>query len=151
MKIKIYTIAKKQNLHNLSEIQQEIRQFGASMEIIYKFNKDIEKAQKISPQHAKTSYTREFEKYISKDDANIALHPSGEELDSYHFSNILKDRNIVNFFIGGAYGFEETFLCQTRAISLSKLTFSHKIAQIVLCEQIFRALCIINNHPYHKE
>jgi 23S rRNA (pseudouridine1915-N3)-methyltransferase len=30
------------------------------------------------------------------------------------------------------------------------LTYAHKIANIVLCEQIFRGLCINHNHPYHK-
>ncbi|CCF79680.1 LSU m3Psi1915 methyltransferase RlmH  len=36
------------------------------------------------------------------------------------------------------------------ALSLSPLTFSHQIAKLVLCEQIFRALSLLNHHPYHK-
>ena len=40
-------------------------------------------------------------------------------------------------------------LCDS-VISLSNLTFAHKIATLILSEQIFRSLSIINNHPYHK-
>jgi len=39
--------------------------------------------------------------------------------------------------------------CDT-TISLSDLTMAHKVANVVLTEQIFRALSIQNNHPYHK-
>ena len=37
-----------------------------------------------------------------------------------------------------------------KIISLSRLTLAHKIAKLLLFEQIFRALCINANHPYHK-
>jgi len=64
---------------------------------------------------------------------------------------MLQNRHNVSFFIGGAYGFEEKFLgmCQ-RKVSFGKITMSHKLVKVVLLEQIFRALSINNNHPYHK-
>ena len=75
----------------------------------------------------------------------------GKKVDSFGFSKLLSDRLTINFFIGGAYGFDREFLkkCDT-TISLSDLTMAHKIANLVLCEQIFRSLAILNNHPYHK-
>lgn len=149
MKIKVYSIAKKQQ--NLcSDFIKQIRQFGVSVEEIDIFNSNIQKAQKCSPISAKMAYRNEFEKYLKKDCLNIALSPDGIQLDTQQFAKMLEDKNEVNFFIGGAFGFEEGFLSKTKNISLSKLTFSHKIAKIVIFEQVFRALCIINNHPYHK-
>ena len=57
----------------------------------------------------------------------------------------------LNFFIGGAYGFEDDFLKKSDAvISLGKITMSHKIAKAVLLEQIYRGFSILTNHPYHK-
>jgi len=57
----------------------------------------------------------------------------------------------VKFFIGGAYGFEESFLKKSdKVISLGKITMSHKIAKAVLLEQIYRGFSILSNHPYHK-
>jgi 23S rRNA (pseudouridine1915-N3)-methyltransferase len=64
---------------------------------------------------------------------------------------LLKDRGVVNFFIGGAYGFERGFVAQSNnAISFGKITLSHKLVKVVLMEQIFRGLTILHNHPYHK-
>lgn len=149
MKIKIYSISKKHN--KCDDFIKQIKQFGVAVEDISIFNSNIQKAQKDSPQAAKESYGIEFDKYIKKNALNIALHPNSKEMDTYTFSNLLKDKNEINFFIGGAFGFSEKFLSKTTNISLSKLTFSHRVAKIIIFEQIFRALCIINNHPYHKE
>lgn len=57
----------------------------------------------------------------------------------------------VKFFVGGAYGFEDSFLKKSDAIiSLGNITMSHKIAKAVLLEQIYRGFSILSNHPYHK-
>ena len=37
-----------------------------------------------------------------------------------------------------------------KIIALSKMVFPHKIARLILVEQLYRAKCIINRHPYHK-
>jgi 23S rRNA (pseudouridine1915-N3)-methyltransferase len=82
---------------------------------------------------------------------NIVLDPNGKEVDSYEFSNLFKNRARVNIFIGGAFGFERAFLNKCNScISFGKITMSHKLTKVVLLEQIFRALSILNNHPYHK-
>jgi 23S rRNA (pseudouridine1915-N3)-methyltransferase len=122
----------------------------AKVEVIELFDKEIAKAQDISPEAAQKSYTEAFAKYL-KGGINIALDPASKEVDSYEFANTLKDSMSVNFFIGGAYGFERDFLSKcNRAISFGKITLSHKLVKVVLLEQIFRGLTINNNHPYHK-
>lgn len=57
----------------------------------------------------------------------------------------------VFFLIAGAEGFSEEVLkaCQER-ISLSELTFPHKLARILLVEQLYRAQTIRSGHPYHN-
>jgi len=89
-----------------------------------------------------------FEKY-TKDGFNVILTPEGKLMDSYEFANIF-EHSKINFFIAGAWGFEEKFKKKGKNISLSPLTMSHKIAKLVLFEQIYRGLSIKNNHPYHK-
>jgi 23S rRNA (pseudouridine1915-N3)-methyltransferase len=57
----------------------------------------------------------------------------------------------IFFIIAGAEGFSDEILksCQER-ISLSELTFPHKLARILLVEQLYRAQTIRSGHPYHN-
>jgi 23S rRNA (pseudouridine1915-N3)-methyltransferase len=151
MNINLYSIAKKENddySKIANDLSKMIKKF-AKIDDKTIFTKEISKAQTISDMQAKKSYTNAYEPFL-QNSYNIALDVEGKHLNSFEFSNIL-DHSNINFFIGGAYGFEDDFLKRCdKKISLSTLTFSHKIAKIVLLEQIFRGLCIKNNHPYHK-
>jgi len=151
MKINIYSILKPTN-DNFDKLIKEFIKMSskyATTKMHYIFNKDIAKAQIIGLKEAQEMYTKTYLPFFKG--FNIALDVLGKKVDTYAFSKLLEDKNEVNFFIGGAFGFERDFLekCDS-VISLSNLTFAHKIANIVLSEQIFRALCIQNNHPYHK-
>jgi len=151
MNLKIYSISKKDNdeYENIVNNFIKMSKRWATIENINIMNKYIIKAQNSSEIESKRSYKKEFDKYLGS--YNIVLDPSSKEMNSEEFSYLLKDRMHINFFIGGAYGFESSFLnsCQ-KSIGLSQLTLSHKVAKVVLFEQIYRALSLINNHPYHK-
>jgi 23S rRNA (pseudouridine1915-N3)-methyltransferase len=114
------------------------------------FPKDIAKAHTISADASQKAYSEALEPFISNG-YSIALHPDANMCNSFEFSKLLSDKMSLNFFIGGAYGLEDGFLKKCdKVISLSNLTFSHKIAKAVLLEQIYRGFSILNNHPYHK-
>ncbi len=151
MTIKIYTIEKlkKDNFYDIILDYKKMISKFAKIEDRAIFSKDIAKAQSIGEAEAKRSYTKAFLPLLG--DFNVALDVNGKELDSFQFSELFKDRASLSFFIGGAYGFEDEFLrkCDIK-VSLSRLTMGHKIAKIVLFEQIYRAFTILNNHPYHK-
>lgn len=153
MKINVIIIDKKgkDNLYaGLIEHYKKIAKPFAKVEVTEVFDKEITKAQDISPQAAQKAYTKALEKYMGTG-INIALDPSSKEVDSHDFAKLLKDSVQVNLFIGGAHGFESDFLakCKT-SISFGRITLSHKLVKVVLLEQIFRGLTINNNHPYHK-
>ena len=96
-------------------------------------------------------------KNINTDDMVILIDENGKEYSTNEFSKFItnqimdRTKNII-FIIGGAYGFsnelKELFKMK---ISLSKLTFSHDMARLFFCEQLYRALTIVNNIPYHNE
>lgn len=97
-------------------------------------------------------------KDITKDSGAhiVALCEVGVERNSVQFSNWLfeKVENLpqkVVFVIAGAEGHSAEFMQQVSdKVSLSKLTFPHKIARILFIEQFYRAITINNNHPYHN-
>ena len=152
MKINIYQIVKKSN-DNFNPIVKDFIKMSkkyATIEVHSLFNKQIAKAQTIGAKESQEAYNEIFIPKLSSG-YNIALDVLGKKVDSFAFSNMLENHNIINFYIGGAYGFNKEFLQKCdKIISLSDLTMAHKIANLVLCEQVFRALCISNNHPYHK-
>lgn len=152
MKINIYQIAKNDKDEYEPILQNFIKMSSkyAKVEIHNLFNNNIGKQQTIGEYEAKKSYSEVFESKLLSG-FNIALDVLGKKMDSFAFSKLIEDKVTINFFIGGAYGFERSFLekCD-KVITLSDLTMAHKVANIVLMEQIFRGLCISNNHPYHK-
>ena len=112
MKINVIIIDKKgkDNLYaGLVEHYKKISKPFAKVEVIEVFDKEIAKAQDISPQAAQRSYTKALEKYMESS-INIALDPSSKEVDSHEFANLLKDSVQINLCIGGAYGCERDFL-----------------------------------------
>jgi 23S rRNA (pseudouridine1915-N3)-methyltransferase len=150
--IDIISIAKKEKtIYDplYKELNKMISRF-AKVQDIELFDKDVAKSHTISPDAAQQAYTRSLSPYIGKDYC-ICLHPDGKLIDSFEFSKLLNDRMAVKFFIGGAFGFEDDFLkkCDV-VISLGNITMSHKIAKVVLLEQIYRGFSILSNHPYHK-
>ena len=151
MKINIYSILKpsKDNFDSIIQDFLKMSSKYAKVEVHYIFNKNIAKAQTIGEKEAQQSYSETYGPLLRG--FNIALDVLGKKVDTYTFSSLLEDKNEVNFFIGGAYGFQREFLQKCdNVISLSDLTMAHKVANVVLTEQIFRSLCIQNNHPYHK-
>lgn len=86
----------------------------------------------------------------------ILLAENGKMHDSPHFSkwfyNILESRSEKVFFIiGGAAGHGDKILKLAKEkISLSPLTFPHKIARVLFVEQFYRSQTIKIGHPYHK-
>ena len=113
------------------------------------FNAKVTRAQESGALQAKKLYSQLFEPWMRG--YKIALDPAGKKVDTEMFARLLENRNEVTFFIGGAYGHESDFLKRCdEVVSLSPLTMSHKVAKVVLFEQIYRALTILHNHPYHK-
>lgn len=85
----------------------------------------------------------------------VALTEFGQERDSVKFSkwlyqNLERAPQII-FIIAGAEGFDpDVFAACHEKVSLSKLTFPHKLARLLFIEQIYRAITIQENHPYHN-
>ena len=85
----------------------------------------------------------------------VAMTEWGKRYSSVSFAEWtqiqLEKSNKLIFVIAGAEGFasEVLNLCQER-LSLSELTFPHKLARILLVEQLYRAQTIRAGHPYHN-
>ena len=85
----------------------------------------------------------------------IALSEEGKKFSSQSFARWIsrhqQESRPLYLCIGGAYGFSEDFKKRcSDVISLAELTMPHKLALLVLVEQVYRAFTILKGHPYHK-
>ena len=56
------------------------------------------------------------------------------------------------FVIGGADGLDDSVKARAgKLLGLSKLTLPHALARVLLAEQLYRAVCIMKGHPYHRD
>lgn len=95
-------------------------------------------------------------KHIKDKDYAIALAIQGKHQDSVAFSKYIENLGITGnssicFVIGGSLGLSDAVMGRCNAsISFSKMTFPHQLMRVILLEQIYRAMRIMNNEPYHK-
>jgi 23S rRNA (pseudouridine1915-N3)-methyltransferase len=58
--------------------------------------------------------------------------------------------NDLVFVIGGAYGFHDDVKTRSNEkISMSPMTFTHQMIRLIFVEQLYRAMTILKNEPYH--
>lgn len=85
----------------------------------------------------------------------VALDERGEELTSLAFADRVRrwqERGQdVTLVIGGSDGLAPEVLARAdEKLALSRLTLAHRLARLVLVEQLYRAMTILRGEPYHK-
>jgi 23S rRNA (pseudouridine1915-N3)-methyltransferase len=76
---------------------------------------------------------------------------SSEELAASFREWELTGQNQLVFVIGGDLGLSPALLARSDIrLSLSKMTFTHPMARLLLVEQVYRAFRILRGEPYHK-
>lgn len=96
-------------------------------------------------------------KQIQSADKLILLDENGKEYNSVGFSDFIQQQmnsgiKSLVFVVGGPYGFsEEVYKRANGKLSLSKMTFSHQMVRLFFIEQVYRAMTILKNEPYHHQ
>lgn len=74
---------------------------------------------------------------------------SSEELSDKIGQIQLNGNSNITFVIGSSHGIDDS-VTSDFDLSISRMTFPHQLTRVILLEQIYRALSIINHSPYHK-
>lgn len=101
----------------------------------------------------------EGERILSKLSKNSFVVPmciEGKMLSSTDLAQKISDvalmgKSTIDFIIGGSWGLSDAVKSKADLkLSMSKMTFPHQMARVILCEQIYRAFEIQTNGKYHK-
>ena len=151
MKIVIFAHGKIKKGPELELISDYVTRFNKQ------FNNDFFTSLEIS-ESAETEklFNDKVAKMLDLEQSTVLLDINGEHHNSESFADFLtslseKGISQTSFIIGGASGFPKQLTSKAKKLlAVSKMVFPHKIARLILVEQLYRAKCIINRHPYHK-
>ena len=155
MKIHLVTVGRTDKIWlntGIDDYLTRIRKY-ISFEIILINN--IKNRAKMSEQVIKNLEGEQILKKIAQNDVVILLDEKGKSFTSKEFAvyfqkQINSGAKNIFFITGGAYGFSKAVYDRSNFIvSLSEMTFSHQMVRLIFAEQLYRALSIINNEPYH--
>jgi 23S rRNA (pseudouridine1915-N3)-methyltransferase len=104
--------------------------------------------------HARRREATRIREQVARNAWTVGLAPTGRQAQSSQAFAAWLERRLasgrpVAFVIGGASGIDDGLLvtCDEQ-LSLGTLTMSHQLARVVLVEQLYRALCVLQGHPY---
>ncbi len=87
----------------------------------------------------------------------ILLDERGRQFSSRELSEMVQQKanslaGRMVFVVGGPYGFsQEVYARANSKLSLSKMTFPHEMARMLIVEQLYRAMTILRGEPYHHD
>ena len=146
MKINIIVIGKLKEKFLIDAANEYLKRLKpyATIEII-----EIPEGKTIDIEGEKIFSRLNFDSWICLLDVN------GENISSEDFAKKISELTLsgqsnLTFIIGGAFGISQKLKNSAQfKLSLSKMTFTHQMARIILLEQIYRSFKINRNEPYH--
>ena len=117
---------------------------------------DLKNAKSLTEEQIKTAEGNLILQALTPSMDVILLDEHGREFRSIEFADYLQKKmssgKDLTLVIGGPYGFSDAVYQRANGkISFSQMTFSHQMIRIMVIEQIYRAMTILRNEPYHHE
>jgi 23S rRNA (pseudouridine1915-N3)-methyltransferase len=157
MQIKLLALGKTDNKAIQDLIDDYSSRLGHYIRFELEVIPDLKQSKSLSETLQKEKEGELILKKLSSSDELILLDERGKTFSSLEFSDYLQKKmnsglKQLVFLIGGPYGFSEAVYARANGkISLSKMTFSHQMIRPFVVEQLYRAMTILRNEPYHHE
>ena len=157
MKALLLTVGKTYINSISSEIEKYTNRISFYLPFSMEIVPDIKNRKKLSENLQKQKEGDYILNRLDNSDYVVLLDEGGRLFDSKEFAmHIEKKKNSVSkrivFIIGGPYGFSDAIKDRANEkISLSRMTFTHQMVRLIFVEQLYRAMTILNNEPYHHE
>lgn len=152
MKVSFWTIGSTKSVQYGNLIKDYNKRLSHYLKYEYK---EYEVQGKGNPERVMEMEKNRILKSLKPQDNLILWDVKGKELSSEDFADFMQSQMMSGqdlvFLIGGAYGFHPELIKIAKArISLSKMTFNHQMVRVIAQEQLYRAMTILRNEPYHN-
>jgi 23S rRNA (pseudouridine1915-N3)-methyltransferase len=156
MQIKIFWVGKTKNasvVSMVSDYLDRIRRFTAC-EIVE--IRDLSKRRSLRSADIVAGEGNEIIKHLPEHGRLIVLDEKGTQYTSLDFARWFaaeqnRGARLITFIIGGPEGISSRISDRAHmTLSLGKMTWTHEMCRVLLLEQIYRALSILHNIPYHR-
>ena len=157
MKITLAVVGKISNSFLNVGIDEYTKRTSFYLPFNIQYINDVKNTRKLTEQQQKQLEGQNILAALDKSDYVVLLDEHGKEFTSIEFSRYIEKKMAsvpkrLVFVVGGPYGFsDDVYDRANEKISLSKMTFSHEMIRLIFTEQLYRAMTIINNEPYHHE
>ncbi len=157
MKAVLLVVGKNTDPHFIASINEYLQRIRHYLSFDFEVIPELKNTKALSAEQQKSREAEMMKKFFQPGDHVVLLDEHGREFRSMEFATWMqKKMNNVNkrlvFVVGGPYGFApEIYGLAQEKISLSKMTFSHQMIRLLFVEQVYRAMTILNNEPYHHE
>ena len=156
MRVRIMAVGTRMPAWVRSACDEYLKRFTGSLPVTLS---EIEPGRRPAGGATAAAVSAEGERLLSTlraDDYLVALDERGRELTTRELARWLGSRmqhgKDLAFLIGGPDGLAPAVRSRSDfTLALSRLTLPHALARVLLCEQLYRAHCILANHPYHRD
>ena len=154
MKLEVISISNKLTRWEDEILKFYLKQISSFANITIK-NIKTSQGRNLSIKEVQINEEKSILKRIKPNSLIISFDRKGKQRDSLQFADLtqklLSLGKNCSLIIGGSHGLSESFLAKSdHIISFSALTFPHKLFKILLIEQLYRSITIIQNKSYHK-
>jgi len=150
MRIALLTVGKCRQACFMAGIADYTSRIDRYAKLDFKAIREERVGRSVKPEEIRQKEANRLLEAVPKGAYTVALDPKGEM--SNRISKLgLEGKSLMAFFIGGALGLSSQVVNAANwKLSLSRMTFPHEMAQLILLEQLYRAFTIQRGEKYHK-
>lgn len=157
MKITLLVVGKTTDPHFIATTDEYLKRINHYLPMNMEVIPELKNAKNLSPDQQKEKEADFILKAFQPGDRIVLLDEHGKTYRSLEFADWIQKKMLAGvkrllLVVGGPYGFSpRIYAVAHEKISLSAMTFSHQMIRLLIAEQVYRAMTILNNEPYHHE
>ena len=157
MKVVLLVVGKTTDRHFEAGIAEYASRLSHYLQFSIEVIPELKSTRSMSQGEQKEREAIMIAKALQPSDHVVLLDEHGTERTSMEFAAWMQRKMSMGlrrlvFVVGGPYGFADSVhMLAKEKVSVSRMTFSHQMIRLIFVEQVYRAMTILNNEPYHHE